>query len=54
MTDTSCREILHSLSKFIVKNNITKPLNDGTICYYSVNNDRTVYHKKLFFSSRDT
>ena len=64
MTDTSCREILHSLSRFIVKNNVTKPLNDGIICYYSVNNDslssakamkeKELFITKNFFSSRDT
>ena len=39
LTDTSCHETLHFLSKSIVKNNLTKPLNDGTIHYYSVHND---------------
>ena len=39
LTDTSCREMLLFLSKSIVKNNIIKPLNDGTICYYTVHND---------------
>ena len=28
LTDTSCCETLHFLSKSIVNNNITKPLND--------------------------
>ena len=53
LTDTSCHEMLHFLSKSIVKNNIKKPLNDRTICYYSVHNDssssaKTVDEKELF------
>ena len=53
LTDTSCSEMLHFLSKSIVKNNITKPLNDGTIHYYSVHNDgsssaKTMDEKELF------
>ena len=45
--------MLHFLSKSIVKNNITKPLNDGTTYYYSVHNDRsssakTMHGKELF------
>ena len=54
LTDTSCRKMLHFLSKSIVKNNITKTLNDdGTRGYYSVNNDgssnaKTIDKKKPF------
>ena len=39
LTDTSCWEMLHFLSKSIIKNDIRKLLNDETICYYSVHND---------------
>ena len=39
LTDTSCCEMLHFLSKSIVKNNITNLLHDGTTQYYSVHND---------------
>ena len=53
LTDTSCHEMLYFLSKSIVKNNITKPLNDETISYYSVHNDgsssaKTMVEKELF------
>ena len=55
LTDTSCREMLHFVSKSTVKNNITKPLNDGTIHYYSVHNDgssstKTMDEKELFIN----
>ena len=45
--------MLHFLSKSIVKNNIIKPLNDGTIHYYSVPNDgssstKTMDEKEIF------
>ena len=55
LTDVSCREMLHFVSKSIVKNNITKPLNDGTIHYYSVHNDgssstKTMDEKELFIN----
>ena len=39
LTDTSCSEMLHFLKKSFVKNNITEPLNDGTMHYYSVHKD---------------
>ena len=39
LTDTLCLEMLHFLNKSIAKNNITKPLNKGTICYCSVHSD---------------
>ena len=53
MTDTSCREILHFLSKSIVEKNITKHLNDGTIRCYSAYYDgsstaKTMDEKELF------
>lgn len=53
LTDTSCREMLTFLSQSIAMNNITKPLNDGTIRYYSVHNDgsssaKTMDEKELF------
>ena len=53
MTDTSCREILHFLSKSIVEKNITKRLNDGTIRCYSAYYDgsstaKTMDEKELF------
>ena len=53
LTDTSCREMLTFLSKSIVMNNITKPLNDGTIRNYSVHNDgsssaKTMDEKELY------
>ena len=45
--------MLHILSKSIVKNNITKPLNHETIRYYIVHNDgsssaKTMDEKELF------
>lgn len=53
LTDTACHEMLQYLSRSIVLNNITKPLNDGTIRYYSVHNDgsssaKTMDEKELF------
>ena len=53
LTDTSCHEMLTFLSKSIVMNNITTPLNDGTTRYYSVHNDgsssaKTMDEKELF------
>ena len=53
LTDTSCHEMLTFLSRSIVANNIMKPLNDGTIQYYSVHNDgssstKTMDEKELF------
>ena len=53
LTDTSCRDMLFYLSKSIVLENITKPLNDGPIRYYSIHNNRsstakTMDKKELF------
>ena len=53
LTDTSCHEMLYFLSKSIVKNNITKPLNDETTSYYKVHNDgsssaKAMGEKELF------
>ena len=53
LTDTSCHEMLYFLSKSIVKNNITKPLNDETISYCKVHNDgsssaKAMGEKELF------
>ena len=58
LTDTPCHEMLHFLSKSIVKNNIAKPLiNGGTRRYYSVHNDgssstKTRDDKELYLSSK--
>ena len=45
--------MLTYLSRLIITNNITKPLNDGTIPYYSIHNDssssaKTMDKKELF------
>ena len=52
-SDTSCHEMLSYLSKSILLNNITDPLNDGRIRYYSVHNDgsssaKTMDEKELY------
>ena len=44
LSDTSCHEILTYLSKSIITNNRTKPLNDGTIRYYV----KTMDERELF------
>ena len=53
LSDTSCHEMLTYLSRSIITNNITKPLNDGTLWYYSIHNDgsssaKTMDEKELF------
>ena len=53
LSDTSCHKMLTYLSISIITNNITKPLNDGTIRYYSIHNDgsssaKTMDEKELF------
>ena len=58
LTDTSCCEMLHFLSKCFVNNNVTEPLNDGTIRYYSVHNDgsysrKIMDEKELFITKTD-
>ena len=53
LSDTSCHEMFTYLSRSIVTNNITKPLNDGTIWYYRIHNDgsssaKTMDEKEVF------
>ena len=53
LSDTSCHKMLTYLSRSIITNNISKPLNDGTIRYYSIHNDSfngatTMGKKELF------
>ena len=53
LSDPSCHKMLTYLSGSITTNNITKPLNDGTIWYYSIHNDssssvKTMDKKELF------
>ena len=53
LSDPSCHKMLTYLSRSIITNNITKPLNDGTIWYYSMHNDgsssaKTMDKKELF------
>ena len=52
---TSCHKMQHFLSKSLVNKNVTEPLNDGTLCYYSVHNDdssstKTMDEKELFIT----
>ena len=52
LSDTSCHEMLTYLSRSII-NNIMKPLNDGTMRYYSIHNcgsssAKTMDEKELF------
>ena len=47
LTDTSCCEMLYFLKKSFVKNNITEPLNDGRVHYYSVHNDSSYSRKTM-------
>ena len=58
LTDTACHEMMQYLSRSIVSKNITKPLNDGTIRYYSVHNDgsssaKTMDEKEIFITAHD-
>ena len=53
LSGTSCHEMLTYLSRLIITNNIMKPLNDGTMRYYSINNGgsssaKTMDKKELF------
>ena len=48
-----CQKLLTYLTRSIITNNITKPLDDGTIQYYSIHNDgsssaKTMDEKELF------
>jgi len=53
LTDTACKEILLYLAQSIIEENITLPLNESKVFYYSIHNDgsssaKTNNEKELF------